>query len=423
MKYKYIILALITASINLPAKSLEIPLTDKKIKIDGYFYTAQETNRHLCDAAWKKAAILTGPKDTNIYVMRDKNYLYLGFLCRNEDQECRRAEKKMHDEHEIWTDSSIELFIKPEKSKDSFQLIFNSAGVSWDSKNRNKKFDIGADVFAIGDRWTWKDWYLEIKLPISEIDPDRKYPLWGVNVLRNTYTSGKRTYSWMCPQGQEFKFNMGSNYAHNRKYCFKHLRQIATNPGKQFVRLRILNPKKTNETIVVTMKFDINGNKKIVKRSIKTKGTVRGLKMSYDVPNTLGQAQLRLAINSPDGYECFAESHYFQVKKSEKKLAAFSSSKYFAGTNKAKLYINIPDDLKFESDKYICQISVMSLTGTKIKEKQIVLKSQNTKTTLEIDKLLSGSYKVNIILIDKISNKKIKKVKTGFTKEAYKLFK
>jgi len=424
MKNKYIIfiLTLIIAGMNISAKSLKIPLTNKKIKIDGYFYTVQETNRHLCDAAWKKAEVLKGPKDTKIYVMRDKNYLYLGFLCRNEDQERRRAEKKLHDEHQIWGDSSIELFIKPEKSKDSFQLIFNCAGVSWDSKNQDKKFDIGTEVFAIGDRWTWKDWYLEVKLPISEIDPDRKSSVWGINVLRNTYTSDKKSYSWMFPKGQQLKFDMGKNYTHGRKYRFKHLRQIGTSPGKQFVRLRILNPKKKNETIVVTMKLSANGKDKIIKRSINTKGTVRGLKISYDVPNMPGQARLRLAINSPDGNECFAESHYFQVKKTEKKLAAFNSSKYFAGTNEAKLYINIPDDLKFEAGKYLCRVSIFSLADKKIKENQIILKSKNAKITLDIDKLSPGPYKVDITLVDKVSNKKIKTEKTGFIKEDYKLF-
>jgi hypothetical protein len=423
MKSKCIIFILtIIVTLNAAADTINVPQMTDKVKIDGYFYTVQQTDRHLCDVAWRKAAVFKGPKDTTVYVMRDKNYLYFGFLCRNEDQERRRTEKKLHDEHEIWEDSSIELFINPDKSKNVFQFIFNSAGVFWDSKNRDKKFDIGAEVFAIGDKWTWQDWYLEIKLPISEIDPDRKSSVWGINVLRNSYASGKKKYFWMLPKGQELKLDMGKNYSHGRRYSLKHLRQIGTVPGKQFVRLRIMNPKQKNETLAFSLQLKTDGSSKTIRRSIRTEGSTRGLKNSYEIPNRSGEVRLRMAVYSPDGYECFAESYYFQVKKPEKYFAAFSSRKYFAGTRQAELYINVPDELKFIPGKYICSIKIKSLTGKIILQKQITLLEKNTKTYVSVERLHSKPYEADIAIIEKVSGKEVKHRRTGFKKENYKLF-
>src|SRR5262249_28380782 len=98
----------------------------------------------LDDPAWKDAAatdafkLTEGSAPTNktkLYVMRDENNVYIAVQCLDKEDNLKalKADATDHDQDDIWSDDSVEIFIDPSNKRESYyQFIINSKGVTWD---------------------------------------------------------------------------------------------------------------------------------------------------------------------------------------------------------------------------------------------------------------------------------------------------
>ena len=114
--------------------------------------------------------------DTFVRVTEDKENLYVAFECREPDHTIlEKTPVRKHDDLEIWSDNTLEVFLNPagEKAK-YYQILINSAGSMSDLEAEiigagsigNKAWESGVN-FAIGD--TPGVWFLEMAVPKKNI--------------------------------------------------------------------------------------------------------------------------------------------------------------------------------------------------------------------------------------------------------------
>ncbi|MBO4492156.1 MAG: DUF4838 domain-containing protein [Lentisphaeria bacterium] len=140
----------------------------------------------LDEPGWKSAAKLKlqalnrevngSYPDTFVRVTEDKENLYVAFECREPDHTIlEKTPVRKHDDLEIWSDNTLEVFLNPagEKAK-YYQILINSAGSMSDleaeiigaSSFISTAWESGVN-FAIGD--TPGVWFLEIAVPKKNI--------------------------------------------------------------------------------------------------------------------------------------------------------------------------------------------------------------------------------------------------------------
>ena len=114
--------------------------------------------------------------DTFVRVTEDKENLYISFECREPDHTIlEKTPVRKHDDLEIWSDNTLEVFLNPagEKAK-YYQILINSAGSMSDLEAQligtmsidNKVWESGVN-FAIGD--APGTWILEMAVPKKNI--------------------------------------------------------------------------------------------------------------------------------------------------------------------------------------------------------------------------------------------------------------
>jgi len=114
-----------------------------------------------------------------MFAGRDRQFLYLRFVCYEPDMSQLREEIKENDIGAIWRDDNIEMLFYPKEDdlKHGYQIIINTAGVVFDVKTigvleADASWESGIE-YAI--RKEEKRWMLDVKLPfmsIGIIDPN-----------------------------------------------------------------------------------------------------------------------------------------------------------------------------------------------------------------------------------------------------------
>ena len=149
---------------------------DERITIDG----------KLDDPVWKSVPRLKlqalnrevngSYPDTFVRVLEDKENLYVSFECREPDHTIlEKTPVRKHDDLEIWSDNTLELFLNPAGTKSKYyQILINSAGSMSDLAGQligngsiNDKSWESEAVFALGD--TPGTWFLEMAVPKKNI--------------------------------------------------------------------------------------------------------------------------------------------------------------------------------------------------------------------------------------------------------------
>ncbi len=145
------------------------------IKIDG----------KLDDAEWKDAAQISlvpyaaqkSKKETGIRttvkVLRDAENLYFAFDCEEPEMDKLVSSKRKPDNTEIWTDSSVEIFLNPSCDRNVYyQLLMNADGSLSDlsgTKEGGKadwKWNSGATAAAFKGATAWA---VEVKIPLINL--------------------------------------------------------------------------------------------------------------------------------------------------------------------------------------------------------------------------------------------------------------
>ncbi|MCX7804510.1 MAG: acetylxylan esterase [Planctomycetota bacterium] len=157
---------------------------------------AVPTDGRFDDPAWSRARplhlrFLDGregepTQKTEVRIVSDDRFLYVGFLCFEEDVAGLAAHADERD-GPVWKDDSVEVFLDPADRGGQggyFQLAANAAGALFDSRDRREEWDSGTVVTArIGrDRWT-----AVFAIPIADLvgEPGSIRTVWKANFTRS----------------------------------------------------------------------------------------------------------------------------------------------------------------------------------------------------------------------------------------------
>ena len=127
----------------------------------------------------------------------DKSALIIGAICNESNMGKLKADCKLNDKFEIFSDDVLEVYINtPERSY--FKIVVNPNGAIWDESTDVSIVErdtlpilwnpgTKAVVKKFDDRWT-----VEIMIPSKDfgnIGPTKEFP-WGIQVGRTRFTGG-----------------------------------------------------------------------------------------------------------------------------------------------------------------------------------------------------------------------------------------
>jgi len=171
-------------------KELIIPLTSKKIKIDGKI----EKKEWEDGLKLNNFSLLNTGKEptqkTEVFIVCDKKNLYIGFLNCEERIDLLKP-FFMEDGSPVWSEDCIEVFIDVFKTEKSyFQFLSNSAG----TKTGFYYFQPKGNSFSINKGWEVKTfkgenwWSAEFKIPFDLLKIEKpKGTILGMNFTRERY--------------------------------------------------------------------------------------------------------------------------------------------------------------------------------------------------------------------------------------------
>ncbi|MBN1445916.1 MAG: hypothetical protein JW957_07410, partial [Candidatus Omnitrophica bacterium] len=147
---------------------------------------------------WKGAKKITGFRSNidgkvtprpqpEIYLAFDDEFLYMGFTCPFEGELKKDIQGR---DSPVWRDDSLELFLDPfRKGENIYQLILNSNGALYDSKNGSAAWDSKAVYQTTVEGKAWSG---EMAIPFSSFGEKTPYDeaSWGINLARNYAVEG-----------------------------------------------------------------------------------------------------------------------------------------------------------------------------------------------------------------------------------------
>ena len=210
-KAKTVITLKTSKPMKTPKQLTWCPVTDKAPVPDG----------KLDDAVWKNAGLVKdfayymnprvkAEEPTEVYMMHDRENLYLGFRCFTKNRNGLKSEKRPHDGN-VFADDSIEMFFNNSNDKNSFyQLCFNASGSKFDQEAYGSR-NLGQNAFMInydkkqvrnpGWNGEWQvaavrypdRWEAEVVIPFKTLE--RRSDVWGMVFGRNNRAAGETTSS------------------------------------------------------------------------------------------------------------------------------------------------------------------------------------------------------------------------------------
>jgi len=181
---------------------LHCPLIKEEPVIDG----------KLEEDCWQKADRATGfmlntgaglaKEQTEVYIMRDKWNLYIGFRCYDSDIKNIRNVITERD-GQVFKDDSVEVFVDPScnpEAKDYYHFVMNSIGTRYDALGTDSRYDFHWEGAAhLADKY----WTAEMKLPLSIFARSGiAKEKWAINFCRENHR--KKEYSCWSPTHGSF---------------------------------------------------------------------------------------------------------------------------------------------------------------------------------------------------------------------------
>jgi hypothetical protein len=173
----------------------------------------------LDDPAWKKAVVIKdfvyymnkhvkASEPTEVYLMHDRDNLYLGFKCFSNNMSKLKTSQRGKDGN-VFADDSIEMFFNNTNDKAGFyQLCFNASGSQFDLKGYGSR-NLGQNTFMVNygkkkmrdSKWDgdWQvktsrftdRWEAEVVIPFKTIGRDSD--IWGMFFGRNNRAANETT--------------------------------------------------------------------------------------------------------------------------------------------------------------------------------------------------------------------------------------
>lgn len=178
---------------------LEVSRARGPIEIDGA----------LDDEGWRDAARATGfaenypdirarpPVESEVLVTYDEEYLYLGFIARDDPSQIRT---RISDRDQMWQDDYFGILLDTYGDASwAYFLFANPSGVQGDSRfaeaaGEDDGFDI---VYESEGRITTDGYVVEMAIPFASLRfPDREEQQWRVTFWRTRPRGSRDTYTW-----------------------------------------------------------------------------------------------------------------------------------------------------------------------------------------------------------------------------------
>jgi hypothetical protein len=182
-----------------PILTFDVPRLAQALTIDG----------RLDEPHWQVATKLTGfleidpgdncrPKaETEAMLAYDDEYLYIGFMCHDEDPSAIRA--NVTDRDAMFGDDFAGVMIDTFRDQQNgYEFFVNPRGIQGDlRRNRNEEDSNYDAVWQSGGQLTDSGWTAEIAIPFRSIRfPDRDVQSWGIHVFRNRPRESREQMSW-----------------------------------------------------------------------------------------------------------------------------------------------------------------------------------------------------------------------------------
>jgi lysophospholipase L1-like esterase len=130
-------------------------------------------------------------------VLFDGTHIYVGVRCEEPDTDgMAMGAAKLDDP--VWSDDSIEIFLRPDSQQPYCQLVVNPRGVLYDARDKNPAWNSSAEVRASIARG--KSWTVTLKIPMKQLGAyvgDGQ--IWTMNIYRTRPARGGAPtlmYSW-----------------------------------------------------------------------------------------------------------------------------------------------------------------------------------------------------------------------------------
>lgn len=407
MKYLFFILFGVAFWVVNVSATTKVPYTPKPIKIDGHFIHLHAQDKHLGEYIWRKAAKIDGLPLTKVYALHNENYLYLGFLCSGEEQGEAKAETRTRDNLAMWKDSCVELFLKVNNRQ--YQFIITHVGAISDLMNHDAKFDFDIKAHSIWDQWDWKNWYLEVALPIAEIDPGRKSSTWNFNICRSVWQNGKMKSFSLVPRGTYKPLSMSGKYGASKGISFLSP-PIELSPGVHKTKLKLENPKRIKGTVkIITETESTSGTILREESSIKLRGNkLEPVEIKYAFGKEDGLTRATVRLVNQDNLILASKTCYYEKAKPPELAAFLDSTTYFSNDKKATLKMILDSKkLGFSPDKVNINVQITPFDSKiPIYQTEYACKQKQLSVSLPLSKLNPGNYQV----FTKITNKKTGKI-------------
>lgn len=135
--------------------------------------------------------------ETEVKMFYDDDYLYLGFICFENDMPGLRA--SVSDRDKMYGDDWVGPFIDTYSDlKQAFEMYVNPKGIQgdllWTPSNEDSNYDIIYDSEAkiYSDRWT-----AEMRIPFKSLRfPEKKEQVWRIHLLRNRPRGERQKIYW-----------------------------------------------------------------------------------------------------------------------------------------------------------------------------------------------------------------------------------
>ncbi|MGC9472143.1 MAG: DUF5916 domain-containing protein [Bacteroidales bacterium] len=153
---------------------------------------------NLNDEAWKRAMPFSGLKmiepypgnepteKTEIRVIYDNNYLYLGIACFDDEPEKIASNTMEHDQGEERNDDKISILLDPFQDKrTAYIFVVNPKGARSEGFADGEHYSLGWDgIWDAKSKINSQGWTTEIQIPFKTISFNPRLKAWGLNVER-----------------------------------------------------------------------------------------------------------------------------------------------------------------------------------------------------------------------------------------------
>jgi uncharacterized lipoprotein YddW (UPF0748 family) len=166
-----------------PVPEASVPEWEKaEIAVDG----------QLTEPCWQQATVISllytkegdeACKKTTVYVLSDREALYMAFVCEEPKVKLLREQIGEAD-GPVFFDDSVEIFLDPTGSlKAYYHLALNTKNVKYDARGKSASVDLSWESAVVVGK---NKWIAEIAIPFAQLVPkDCRPKLWRVNFCRN----------------------------------------------------------------------------------------------------------------------------------------------------------------------------------------------------------------------------------------------